>query len=140
MQPAGYSGTPLIQKLGIKSGMRIHLSQAPEGYLELLGPGMDDVEQVKTCRGLFNMMQLFVTSRTVLERSLTRFKEHLEQDGMIWVSWPKKSSGVKTDITEDVIREVCLPMQLVDVKVCAIDATWSGLKLVIRREARHDRS
>ena len=97
---------------------------------------MDDVEQVKACRGLFNMMQLFVTSRTALERSLTRFKEHLEQDGMIWVSWPKKSSGVKTDITEDVIREVCLPMELVDVKVCAIDAIWSGLKLVIRREAR----
>jgi hypothetical protein len=136
MQSAGYSGTPLIQKLGIKSGMRVHLSQIPEGYLELLGPGMDDVEQVKACRGLFNMMQLFVTSRTALERSLTRFKEHLEQDGMIWVSWPKKSSGVKTDITEDVIREVCLPMELVDVKVCAIDAIWSGLKLVIRREAR----
>ncbi len=136
MQPAGYSGTPLIQKLGIKRGMRVHLHHAPDGYLELLGPGMDDVEQVKTCRGLFNMMQLFVTSRTVLERNLVRFKEHLEQDGMIWVSWPKKSSGVETDITEDVIREVCLPMQLVDVKVCAIDATWSGLKLVIRRAAR----
>lgn len=136
MQPTGYSGTPLMQKLGIKSGMRVHLSQAPDGYLELLGQGMDDVEQVKTCRGLFNMMQLFVTSRMLLERNLVRFKKYLEQDGMIWVSWPKKSSGVKTDITEDVIREVCLPMQLVDVKVCAIDATWSGLKLVIRRQAR----
>lgn len=136
MQATGYSGTPLIQKLGIKSGMRVHLSRAPDGYVTLLGSGMDDVQQVKACRGLFNMMQVFVTSRVELERSLIRFKEHLEQDGMIWVSWPKKSSGVKTDITEDVIREICLPMQLVDVKVCAIDATWSGLKLVIRREAR----
>jgi hypothetical protein len=136
MQSTGYSGTPLIQKLGINREMRVHLSHVPEGYLELLGPGMDDVEQVKTCRGLFNMMQLFVTSRAVLERDLIRFKEHLEQDGMIWVSWPKKSSGVKTDVAEDVIREICLPMQLVDIKVCAIDAIWSGLKLVIRREAR----
>lgn len=136
MQSAGYSGIPLIQKLGIKRGMRVHLSHTPEGYLELLGSGMDDVEQGKTCRGLFNMMQLFVTSRVNLERQLIRCKEHLKQDGMIWVSWPKKSSGVKTDITEDVIREICLPMQLVDIKVCAIDVTWSGLKLVIRREAR----
>lgn len=136
MQPLGYSGTPLIRKLGINSGMRVYLHRPPTGYLELLGPDIAGVKRSKICRGLFDMVQIFATSRAELEGELIRFRDHIVQAGMIWVSWPKKRSGVTTDVTEDVIREICLPMQLVDVKVCAIDTTWSGLKLVIRREAR----
>ena len=136
MRTAGYSGTPLVKKLGITAGMRIHFHHAPAHYATILGPLPDDVTQVKQLKGVLNFIQLFVTERSVLEAELPCCKDILDPNGMIWVSWPKKASKVQTDITEQTIRDVCLPMGLVDVKVCAVDEVWSGLKLVVRKELR----
>lgn len=136
MPTAGYSGTPLVKKLGIAAGMRIHLRHAPANYAKTLGTLPDDVTQVKQLKGVLNFIQLFVIERRVLEDELPDCMEALDRDGMIWISWPKKASKVPTDITEQTIRDVCLPMGLVDIKVCAVDDVWSGLKLVIRKELR----
>lgn len=136
MPTAGYSGTPLIKKLGITPGMRIHLRHAPTNYAKTLGTLPDDVIQVKQLKGPLNFIQLFVTERSVLEADLPQCQAALDPNGMIWISWPKKASKVPTDITEQTIRDVCLPMGLVDIKVCAVDKVWSGLKLVIRKELR----
>ena len=130
MTGAGYSGKPLVSKLGIKPGHRIALVSAPRGFaldglpegVRALGPSAKDLDVVV----------LFVKSRAELARGFKRETARLGQGGMLWVSWPKKSSGVKTDVTEDVIREVVLPTGWVDVKVCAVDETWSGLKLLRR--------
>jgi len=133
---AGYSKTPLAQKLGIKAGTKVAALSPPADYRKLLAPipaGVSFVE--KATRGA-HFVHLFVTARRTMEMELKRLRDLIDDAGMVWVSWPKKSSGVKTDITEDVIREVCLPMGFVDVKVCAVDETWSGLKLMIRRENR----
>ncbi len=138
--PAGYSGTPLPKKLGIKDGMRVLLLDAPRGFRSLLKPLPKDVELVAKANPPLGFIHLFVTSAADLREKLAELYPQLEPAGVIWVSWPKKSSGVKTDVTEDTIREVALPMGLVDIKVCAIDATWSGLKLVIRKEKRAERS
>ncbi len=136
---AGYSGTPLLKKLGIQPGMRLHIRHAPDGYDVELGSLPDDVTVVKTLRGKLDFIHFFVKERSELELLLSRALEFLEQDGMIWVSWPKKASKVPTDITEQTIRDVCLPMGLVDIKVCAVDEVWSGLKLVVRKELRRKR-
>ena len=133
---AGYSGTPLLKKLGIQPGMRLHIRNAPDGYLLQLGTLPDDVTVAKTLRRKLDFIHYFVKERAELESFLSRALEFLEQSGMIWISWPKKASNVPTEITEQTIRNVCLPMGLVDVKVCAVDDIWSGLKLVIRRELR----
>lgn len=133
---AGYSGTPMLKKLGIQPGMRLHIRQAPVGYLLQLGSLPDDVTVAKTLRGKLDFIHFFVKDRIELASLLSRALVFLEQDGMIWVSWPKKASKVPTDITEQTIRDICLPMGLVDIKVCAVDEIWSGLKLVIRRELR----
>jgi hypothetical protein len=134
--PAGYSGTPLFKKLGIKSGMKMALVREPDDYWELL-PGLpDDVTVADASSGPVDLIHIFVTRRADLAGSLPRLMQQIEQRGTIWVSWPKKSSNVPTDVTEDVIREVALPIGLVDVKVCAVDSVWSGLKLVIRKSAR----
>lgn len=133
---AGYSGTPLLKKLGIHSGMRVHFRDAPDGYLLQSGLLPDDVRIAKTLQGKLDFIHYFVKERAELESFLSRALEFLEQSGMIWISWPKKASKVPTDITEQTIRDVCLPMGLVDVKVCAVDEIWSGLKLVVRRELR----
>ncbi|HEX2085783.1 MAG TPA: DUF3052 domain-containing protein [Solirubrobacteraceae bacterium] len=133
---AGYSGTPLPNKLGVKEGARVAWLSAPDHFEELLGelpPGVGVSRRLGT--GLDVVVQ-FATSRAELRRRLPRLKAAIFPDGAAWVSWPKRSSGVATDITEDTIREDALPLGLVDVKVAAVDETWSGLKLVVRRELR----
>lgn len=134
--PPGYSGTPLIKKLGIREAMKLHLRHAPPHYFSLLGELPASARLVKQLRGPLDFIHLFVTERGVLEADIPRCLQQLHPDGMIWVSWPKKASKVPSDITEDVIREVILPQGLVDIKVCAVDEVWSGLKLVIRKELR----
>ena len=136
VEPAGYSAKPLAQKLGIKASFRIKTGNAPPDYLKLLGPLPEGVVISPGLRYPVDLWHLFAASRRGLERRLGACLDQIRQDGMIWVSWPKKSSGVASDMTEDVVRELALPLGLVDVKVCAVDATWSGLKLVIRKELR----
>ncbi|MEN3367865.1 MAG: hypothetical protein V7609_8 [Verrucomicrobiota bacterium] len=136
---AGYSGTPLAQKLGIKPEYKVATIGAPPKYRKLLAPLAKGVVFTTEVTAAAPFVHLFVTKRRTLEKELKRLRQLLADAGVLWVSWPKKSSGVATDITEDVIREVCLPLGFVDVKVCAVDETWSGLKLMIRRENRADR-
>lgn len=133
-RPAGYSGTPLPRKLGIRAGQRIAFLDAPQpAFAAALGEWPEGVEAARTTlRGRFDLVVVFVTERARLERRLSRLVAAIEPDGMIWVAWPKKASRVPTDVTEDVVRELGLAAGVVDVKVCAIDATWSGLKLVVR--------
>jgi hypothetical protein len=133
---AGYSGTPLAQKLGIKAGGKIVSIGAPAGYRKLLSPLPEEVSFTKEIKAGATFIHLFVSDRKTLEKELRRLRKLIADTGTLWVSWPKKSSGVATDTTEDVIREVALPLGFVDVKVCAVDRTWSGLKLMIRRENR----
>ena len=131
MPAAGYSGKPLIAKLGIKPGHRIALVDAPTGFrLDELPDGVRSLGQA--ARDL-DVVMLFVKSRAQLARGFKRETARLVDGGMLWVAWPKKSSGVKTDVTEDVVRDVVLPAGWVDVKVCAVDETWSGLKILRRR-------
>jgi hypothetical protein len=132
---AGYSGKPVWRKLGLSSGARVHVGNAPGDYFALVGLDAGTVELVGA-RARFDLAHLFADGAARLARDLAAFAARLPADGVLWVSWPKKSSGVVTDITEDVVRAVALPLGLVDVKVCAIDATWSALKLVWRRELR----
>jgi len=133
---AGYSGRPLAAKLGIKPGWRVLVLSPPEGYRELLEGLPEGVTLGQDLPGEVEMVHLFAASREDLAAALPELLPRIPQDGTIWVSWPKRSSGVPTDVTEDVVRAVALPLGLVDVKVCAVDETWSGLKLVIRRENR----
>ena len=133
---AGYSGTPLAQKLGIKPAMTVRVINEPANYRLLLGKDAADVEFSDRTRTDSSFVHLFTTRRGELEKQLSRLRKKLSDTCMIWVSWPKKSAGVPTDITEDVIRAVALPLGFVDVKVCAVDETWSGLKLMVRREQR----
>ncbi len=133
---AGYSGTPLVRKLGFKPGMRVHYAAAPDGFDALLGELPDGVRVLARPAADLDLVVLFVRRRAELERRLGGLHAVLRQDGMVWVAWPKRASKVPTDMSEDVVRDVALPRGLVDVKVCAIDETWSGLKLVIRRELR----
>ena len=137
---AGYSGTPLAKKLGIKEGSRLFLSGAPKDYLKLIAPFPEGTRVVPKIDGDTDIVHIFSTERARLTATLRDSLKRLKQDGTIWVSWPKKSSKVPSDITEDTIRELALPMGLVDVKVCAVDEVWSGLKLVVRRENRRSRS
>ena len=132
----GYSGTPLAQKLGIKPGQAVSTLGAPAGYRKLLAPVPKGVSFTTDIAPGAPFVHLFVKERKILEKELKRLRRLLADAGVLWISWPKKSSGVATDITEDVIREVGLPLGFVDVKVCAVDETWSGLKLMIRRENR----
>jgi hypothetical protein len=132
----GYSGKALGQKLGIKSWTRVKTRNAPANYQQLLGPLPNDVQLSARLRRPVDLVHIFSIARAQLVAELRRALDEIEQDGAVWVSWPKKASGVRTDITEDVIREVALPLGLVDVKVCAVDETWSGLKLVIRKANR----
>ena len=134
---AGYSGTPLTQKLGLKAGQTIALIGAPPGYRKLLSPLPEKVSFTKEIKTGSSFVHLFVSDRKTMERELNRLRKLMANTGVLWVSWPKKSSGVTTDVTEDVIREVALPLGFVDIKVCAVDETWSGLKLMVRRENRH---
>ncbi len=133
---AGYSGTPLLQKLGIKPKTRIRFINEPAHLAELLGPLPPDCTLVESRATAVDFIHCFVTQKPRLLALLPGLMNKLARDGMIWISWPKKASKVQTDITEDVVREIALPLGLVDVKVCAIDEIWSGLKLVIRKEIR----
>jgi hypothetical protein len=137
---AGYSATPLAKKLGIDVGSRIYLSDAPKNYLTLVAPLPEGIRVVRKIDGETDIVHIFSTERAHLAAALRATLKRIKPDGTIWVSWPKKSSKVPTDITEDTIREVALPMGLVDIKVCAVDEVWSGLKLVVRRENRRSRS
>ena len=133
---AGYSGTPLVRKLGIRPNEKIIVIDAPKNYAHLLEdlPDGATINNGLTSGAMF--VHLFATQRAELHERLTTLRAKIADKGMVWVSWPKKSSGVPTDITEDTIRELALPLGFVDIKVCAVDETWSGLKLVIRRENR----
>jgi hypothetical protein len=133
---AGYSKTPLAQKLGIKPDTEVAALGAPAGYRKLLAPLPAKVSFTDKAKAGSRFVHLFMTERRVLEKELKRLRGMIDDAGVVWISWPKKSSGVGSDITEDVIRDVCLPLGFVDVKVCAVDETWSGLKLMIRRENR----
>ncbi len=132
MATAGYSGTPLVKKLGFKPGMTAVFLDMPEG---ILGE-VEGVTVKRSLRGHADIVLCFVTARAALARRAARLREAVAPDGMVWVCWPKKASKVPTDITEDVVREVLLPTGLVDVKVAAVDDVWSGLKLMVRKELR----
>jgi hypothetical protein len=133
---AGYSGTPLAQKLSLKDGLRTWWWAMPDSVRdEIEGDGVA-VQRLDTPEPPIDAAHIFVTKRAVLDCELRLLLPLLAPAGFVWVSWPKKAAKVETDITEDTIREVALPLGLVDVKVCAVDATWSGLKLVIRKSAR----
>ena len=135
---AGYSGTPLPKKLGIKPEQTVGLLQAPVGFtLDDLPPG---VELRRQARGPLDVIVSFHTRRADLVKRLPVLMKALPPDGGLWIAWPKKASGVTTDIIEDTVREIALPTGLVDNKVCAIDATWSGLRLVLRKELRPGRT
>jgi hypothetical protein len=133
---AGYSGSPLPKKLGIKPESRLALVGAPVGFEETLGALPERVDVKAGVRGPLDVIVFFTTSAAELRRRFDRLAAALDPAGALWVAWPKKSSGVKSDLTENTVREVALPKGLVDNKVCAIDDTWSGLRLVIRRENR----
>lgn len=132
----GYSGKPLADKLGFKPGMTVATIGAPRDYAKIVAPLPEGVKLAGRVPAEPAALHLFVTMRADLAKLLKALRPKLAQDGMIWVSWPKKSSGVETNITEDTIREVALPMGYVDIKVCAVTEVWSGLKLVIRKSER----
>ena len=132
----GYSGKPLAQKLGIKPGMTMVALNEPPTYRRLLGKEASAVNFSDRVTAGCDFVHVFARRRNELQQQLKRLRGKLADTGTIWVSWPKKSAGVPTDITEDAIRAVALPLGLVDTKVCAVDETWSGLKLMIRREER----
>jgi len=136
MSTVGYSGTPLWKKLGIKSGQTIFVYKPPEDLHSLLEGMPDNVRFIKSVRSPIDYIHIFARNASEFQKALTRFQHKIKDDGMIWVSWYKKASKIPTDMTEDTIREVCLPLGLVDIKVCAVDEKWSALKLVIRRENR----
>lgn len=133
---AGYSGTPLSKKLGFKAGYRVRLTNAPKNYAQLVSPRPDNVMISTSIRKDIDVWHFFSASYDELREYLPKLMKVIKRDGMIWVSWPKKASGVPSTVTEDSIREIALPLGLVDVKVCAVDQIWSGLKLVIRKELR----
>ena len=133
---SGYSGTPLAQKLGFKPGQRVAAVGAPANYRKLLAPLPEGVDIGDKVSKFTDVVHFFTTSRADLAKKLVAWLKLLPKDSAIWISWPKKSARVETDITEDTVRAVALPMGLVDIKVCAVDETWSGLKLVLRKELR----
>lgn len=134
---AGYSGTRLWKKLGFRAGLVALVQSAPSGYVESLGLPDDVVpEWTKALSQQTGLVHLFVTKFSTLEGRLKTLRKSIAPDCIVWISWPKKTSGVATDVTEDRVREAALPLGFVDVKVCAVDEIWSGLKLVIRKELR----
>jgi hypothetical protein len=133
---AGYSGTPLARKLGIAAGSCVVALEAPAGYREWLAPLPEGVRFVQDVSAQVDVVHLFVDRRAVLKARLEALRGRIAPAATLWVSWPKKAAKVPTDITEDTIRELALPLGFVDVKVCAVSEVWSGLKLVIRKELR----
>ena len=142
--PTGYSGTPLAKKLGLRDGQRVLWIGLPPNlndlrtsamFVEMAQAGWETFDQGDAG---YDVIHGFVTEKSVLADNVVKLRDEIDRDGAIWISWPKKASKVPTDITEDVIREIALPTGLVDVKVCAVDTVWSGLKLVIRKELREE--
>jgi hypothetical protein len=133
---AGYSGTPLAKKLGIAAGARVAALEAPPGYEALLAPLPEGVAFESRPGAGTDVAHLFVREREDLARQLETLRGRLRPDAVLWISWPKKAAKIPATVTEDVIRELALPLGFVDVKVCAVDATWSGLKLVVRKALR----
>jgi hypothetical protein len=137
---AGYSGKPIVQKLGIKPGFCIFIDGAPAAYGDIVGKLPADVTVATRLKAPLDMVHVFATERAGLAGKLRACRDAIAPDGMVWVSWPKKASGVATDLSDVVVRETALPLGLVDIKVCAIDDTWSGLKFVIPKAQRSQRS
>ncbi|HEY6253239.1 MAG TPA: DUF3052 domain-containing protein [Candidatus Angelobacter sp.] len=133
---AGYSKRPLVEKLGVRGGQKVYLGNSPPDYLKALGPLPDKVVLATAFKGPFDFIQFFTKERAELESAFPRLKKNLAKDGILWVSWPKGASKVKTDVNENVAREIGLKNGLVDVKVCAVDDIWSGLKFVFRLKDR----
>jgi hypothetical protein len=133
---AGYSGTPLAKKLGIKERANVVAVGAPRGYRELLEPLPAAVRFSSKVDRTTDLVHVFSTRKSELARALAAYRSRLGPQATVWVSWPKKAARVSTEITEDVVREVALPLGFVDIKVCAVDDTWSGLKLVVRKKLR----
>jgi hypothetical protein len=136
MLTPGYSATSLAKKLGLKSTLKLLTVNAPKEYASWLGELPDGVKLVISARPPIEAAHVFTTESAFLDAKLSQLRNELKQDGFVWVSWPKKSSKVPTDITEETIREIALPLGFVDVKVCAVSEVWSGLKLVIRKSER----
>ena len=136
MTGAGYSGTPLAKKLNLRDGMRVWFDAMPDSVADEIDEYALELRFVADPADGIDAAHVFVTERTVLEARLNSLRKQIAPDGQIWVSWPKEAATVPTDITEDTIRELCLPLGLVDTKVCAVDEVWSGLKLVIRKDLR----
>src|SRR5262245_35286099 len=132
----GYSGTPLSVKLGIKAGFEIHLISAPANYLDLVGPLLEGVKVVPRLSKTTDLVHVFTSRKAALATVLQSCRSILKSTAVVWVSWPKKSAKVPTDITENTVRELALPLGFVDIKVCAVTEVWSGLKLVVRKELR----
>jgi len=135
-QPAGYSGTPLAKKLGIGAGTRVAARRAPDDYARLLDPIPPGVLFDTEVSSRTDVVHVFSDRKAELKAELAALRKTIRSDAAVWVSWPKKASKVPTDITEDTIRELALPLGFVDIKVCAVSDVWSGLKLVIRKELR----
>jgi hypothetical protein len=133
---AGYSGKPVVQKLGIKPGFRIFVGHTPAAYGDIVGKLPADVTIATRLTGAFDLVHLFATEAAGLGGKLRFYRDAIAPDGMVWVSWPKQFSGVTTDLTDNVVREAALPLGLVDIKVCSIDDIWSGLKFVIPKQQR----
>ncbi len=131
MAQAGYSGTPLAKKLGIKEGSKVRLVNQPDYYFNLFTDLPEQVQFLTDKKSSKHIIHYFTKEKKELLKDITALRNEIFPDGMIWISWPKKASKIATDITEDVIREIALSNGLVDVKVCAVDETWSGLKLVV---------
>jgi hypothetical protein len=134
--PSGYSGTPLAKKLGYATGSKVVARRAPVNYAQLLEPIPHGVVFQGTPTQSTDLVHTFVDRKSALSKELTELRKALRSNAVVWISWPKKASNVPTDITEDTIREVALPLGFVDVKVCAVSDVWSGLKLVVRKELR----
>ena len=136
MMSAGYSGTPLPQKLGIKDGHKVAVIGAPPGLVLGVLPAGVTVQRNLTGKAMLDVLVVFVSKRADLAVRIATCRQRMQPAAGLWIAWPKRASGVTTDVTEDTVREVALPTGLVDNKVCAIDDTWSGLRLVIRKELR----
>jgi len=136
MKASGYSGTPLARKLGIKSNFTMGLLNQPDHYFDLFTDMPPNIRIVKERKTKKDLIHYFATSVSRLERDIKGLRQEMEDDGALWISWPKKAAKMKTDLNENVIRDIALKNRLVDVKVCAIDEVWSGLKLVIRLKDR----
>jgi hypothetical protein len=136
---AGYSGTPLVKKLGIKEGSRVAFVNAPNDFQATLGELPDNVKLMKSATNSLDLILFFVLSERILVRDFAKLAARLTNNGMIWIAWPKKSSGVATDLTFERVQRIGLDAGLVDVKICAIDETWSGLKFVYRLKDRASR-